>query len=309
MGPNRFLVARTRRSVLCWSPSKVEHDVDQVLEQPRAGDRAVLGDVADQHRRDAALLGDPDEGVGDLAHLGDAACGAVDLGWRDGLHRVEDEQARLDGVDLAEDRAEVGLGGEPELGVDGADAVGAQPHLGDRLLAGDVQRADAVRGRRVAATSSSRVDLPTPGSPASSTTPPGTRPPPRTRSSSSTPVGRAVAWSTSTSTIGRAAALTGPAVTPLGAGARPRRRCPRPGTRRSGRPTWPPSSRTRRTGTRPAPLPWVPKPRSPLRQRGWPATSLGKRPPTDGQRLTPNECGVSSSRLGERVVLAKKVRG
>ena len=39
-----------------------------------------------------------------------------------------------------------------------------------------------------AATSSSSVDLPTPGSPASSTTAPGTRPPPSTRSSSGTPV-------------------------------------------------------------------------------------------------------------------------
>ena len=41
------------------------------------------------------------------------------------------------------------------------------------------------------ATSSSSVDLPTPGSPASRTTEPGTSPPPSTRSSSATPVGRA----------------------------------------------------------------------------------------------------------------------
>ena len=38
------------------------------------------------------------------------------------------------------------------------------------------------------ATSSSRVDLPTPGSPARSVTEPGTMPPPSTRSSSLTPV-------------------------------------------------------------------------------------------------------------------------
>lgn len=47
----------------------------------------------------------------------------------------------------------------------------------------------------LAATSSSSVDLPTPGSPASSTTAPGTSPPPSTRSSSGTPVERAVACS------------------------------------------------------------------------------------------------------------------
>ena len=59
------------------------------------------------------------------------------------------------------------------------------------------------------ATSSSSVDLPTPGSPASSTTEPGTSPPPSTRSSSPTPVGRARASSGSSSPIGRAARVTG----------------------------------------------------------------------------------------------------
>ena len=35
---------------------EVQHHVDEVLEQPRAGDRAVLGDVADEDGRDAAVL-------------------------------------------------------------------------------------------------------------------------------------------------------------------------------------------------------------------------------------------------------------
>ena len=52
-----------------------------------------------------------------------------------------------------------------------------------------------------AATSSSSVDLPTPGSPASSTTAPGTRPSPSTRSSSPTPVRTRAAASASTSLI------------------------------------------------------------------------------------------------------------
>jgi hypothetical protein len=54
------------------------------------------------------------------------------------------------------------------------------------------------------ATSSSSVDLPTPGSPASRITAPGTRPPPSTRSSSPTPVGRARAASALMVAIGRA---------------------------------------------------------------------------------------------------------
>ncbi len=61
-----------------------------------------------------------------------------------------------------------------------------------------------------AATSSSKVDLPTPGSPANSTTTPGTKPPPSTRSSSPTPVGRARAASASIAAIGRAGQVTGP---------------------------------------------------------------------------------------------------
>jgi len=63
----------------------------------------------------------------------------------------------------------------------------------------------------LAATSSSSVDLPTPGSPASSATAPGTRPPPSTRSSSSMLVGREAATLASTWPMGSAALLTGPA--------------------------------------------------------------------------------------------------
>ena len=39
---------------------ELEHDVDQVLEDPWPGDRAVLRDMPDQDRGDAAILGDAD---------------------------------------------------------------------------------------------------------------------------------------------------------------------------------------------------------------------------------------------------------
>ena len=123
----------------------------------------------------------------------------------DGLHRVDDEQAGLDRVEMAEDRFQVGLGGQEEPLVQRAEALGPQPHLADRLLAGDDQaRATRRRSAHCWATSSSSVDLPTPGSPASSTTAPGTMPPPSTRSSSPTPVGLARAGSTLIVAIGRA---------------------------------------------------------------------------------------------------------
>ena len=81
---------------------EVQHHVDQVLEHPRAGDLAVLGDVADQHGRDAALLGDRDQRRGDGADLGDAAGHALGAGRGDGLHRVEHQQPGLDRVEVAE---------------------------------------------------------------------------------------------------------------------------------------------------------------------------------------------------------------
>src|SRR6476660_8903926 len=64
----------------------------------------------------------------------------------------------------------------------------------------------------LAATSSSRVDLPTPGSPASRITAPGTTPPPSTRSSSPIPVGRDSASLAETLAIGIAGDVTGPSV-------------------------------------------------------------------------------------------------
>src|SRR5690606_20050717 len=58
---------------------EVEHDVDQVLQHARSGDRAVLGDVADEDGGHAALLGQPYQVGGDLADLGDAAGHAAGL--------------------------------------------------------------------------------------------------------------------------------------------------------------------------------------------------------------------------------------
>ena len=60
--------------------------------------------------------------------------------------------------------------------MDAAGAVGAQPDLGGGLLAGDVERARAGTRAVWAATSSSSVLLPTPGSPASRIAAPGHQP-------------------------------------------------------------------------------------------------------------------------------------
>ena len=96
-----------------------------------------------------------------------------------------------DRVDVAQHRRQVGLGRQVECRVQRAHPVGPQPHLRRGLLAGDDQaRGPLPAAAQALAADSSRVDLPTPGSPASSTTAPGTSPPPSTRSSSATPLGR-----------------------------------------------------------------------------------------------------------------------
>ena len=108
--------------------------------------RAVLGDVADEDGRDVAGLGHPDQRGRDLLDLGDTAGDAVEVGGGDGLDRVDDEQLGTHLLEVGEHGAEVGLGGEVEQLVDPAGAVGAQPDLGGRLLAGDVEGAALVAG-------------------------------------------------------------------------------------------------------------------------------------------------------------------
>ena len=165
---------------------EVQHDVDEVLEQPRPGDRAVLGDVADEHGRDAALLGHPDQRGRDLADLADVARRPVDLGAGDGLHRVDDQQVGLDRVDVAEDRGQVGLGGQEQVVAQCADAVGPQPHLGGGLLAGDVERASPLGEPRGHVEQQGRLAHARLAGHAARRRP-GTMPPPSTRSSSLDP--------------------------------------------------------------------------------------------------------------------------
>jgi hypothetical protein len=119
----------------------VQHHVDEVLQDAGAGDRAVLGDVADDHQGDVAQLGHPDEGRGDLLDLGDTAGDAVEVAGADRLDGVDDEQLRLDRLHVPQHGAEVGLRRQVELALDGAGAVAAHPHLRGRLLTGDVEHA------------------------------------------------------------------------------------------------------------------------------------------------------------------------
>ena len=105
-------------------------------------------------------LASRDQRGGDRADLGHAAGRAVDLGVAMVCTESTTSSAGLHRVEVPEHRAQVGLGGEVELVVQGADPLGPQPHLAGRLLTGDVERAvrrvAPTAGRRRAAASTCR---------------------------------------------------------------------------------------------------------------------------------------------------------
>ena len=171
------------------------------------------------------------------------------LGGADGLHGVDDQQRRADLLDVAEHRAEVGLGGEVELVVDAAGAVGAQPHLGGRLLAGDVERAALVAGGLRGDLEQQR-GLADAGLAGEQDRRAGHQ------AAAEHPVELGHAAGAERGLLDRhladrdrrrgdRAGLRRAAGRPR----RPRRPCPTPGTRRSGRPTCRSPSRTRRSGS------------------------------------------------------------
>ncbi len=81
-----------------------EHGVDDVLEHARARERALLGDVPDEHRGATVLLGVLHEPVRAVAHLGDRPGRAGEIGIDDGLDGVDARApAGRSGVGVGED--------------------------------------------------------------------------------------------------------------------------------------------------------------------------------------------------------------
>ena len=173
---------------------EVQHDVDQVLQRARARDGAVLGDVTDQDasRRRLRLASEVSAVV--TARTCVTPPVTPSASGRDmRLHRVHHHQGGLDRLDVAE-HGRAGRIRRPGTARRGCSRCVRRAAGPGRRTPRPTRtaRGAPVRAQRCA-TSSSSVDLPTPGSPASSVTEPGTSPPPSTRSSSSTPVGSG-AW-------------------------------------------------------------------------------------------------------------------
>ena len=167
---------------------EIEHRIDDVLEHLRAGEAAVLGDVADEKRRHVLSLGGKEQLRGRLAHLPDAAGRRLQLQREHCLDRVDDDERRLEPRDLLEDPLETGLGKQVQRRAPDAEPLAARLDLMLRLLARAVEHRADCRARNARRPGAAASTCRCPGSPPSSTSEPGTTPPPSTRSSSLMPV-------------------------------------------------------------------------------------------------------------------------
>ena len=157
---------------------EIEHGVDDVLERLRAGETAVLRDMADEERRDVLPFRGEQQLRRRLANLADAAGSGLELQREDGLDRIDDDERRAKAGDLLEDALETGFGEQVER-------RRVRPRAARRAIESDapiLRRSCRAPSRAVsrnapppaAGASTCRC----PGSPPISTSDPGTTPPP-----------------------------------------------------------------------------------------------------------------------------------
>ncbi len=121
-----------------------QHRIDHVLDHARAGDLAVLGDVADQDDGGAGFLRKPNERLRGRPHLRHRAGRRFDRVGPHGLDRIDHDQARHRAFGQGRDDVlDGGFGRQLHRRVCKAEPLGAEPHLRDRLLAGDIDGAVA----------------------------------------------------------------------------------------------------------------------------------------------------------------------
>ncbi len=118
---------------------EVEHRVHDVLEGLGAGQAAVLGDVADQERRDVLALRREQQLRRRFADLPDAARRRLELERVDRLNRVDDHERRLDARHLLEDALEARFRQQIERRLADLETLTPRFDLVFRFLAGAVQ--------------------------------------------------------------------------------------------------------------------------------------------------------------------------
>ena len=118
---------------------EVEHGVDHVLQHAWPGERAFLGDVADHDHGDALLLGHAGQLGRAIAHLCHRPRRRLQLLGEHRLDRVDNHHRRSMLLDRGTDPLQRYLRQHRQARTVDAQPVGAQRHLAERLLAGDVE--------------------------------------------------------------------------------------------------------------------------------------------------------------------------
>src|SRR5690606_19235301 len=108
---------------------KMTDDIHEVLKQPRPGNGAVFRDMSDENNRDVLLFRYTDEGCRDLADLSRSASATLYLIARDGLHGINDDERRVDCLNLTEHGCQVILARQEQCVVQGSRPLGAHPNL------------------------------------------------------------------------------------------------------------------------------------------------------------------------------------
>jgi hypothetical protein len=117
---------------------EIQHRIDQVLEQLRPGDAAVLGDVADEDDRAAAGLGVAHQRGRAVAQLQRRARARVGRGQLHGLDGVDHQQRRFALGRERKDGVERAVAHQQQLRAVEPEAPGAQTDLRHRFLAAGV---------------------------------------------------------------------------------------------------------------------------------------------------------------------------
>ena len=176
---------RTGASSACSSAQRVaavaverEHGVDDVLEHARPGERAVLGDVTDEHRGAARAPSRAARAGARTSRTWVTEPGAPGRsGSSDGLDRVDREHVGRDRRRRGRARAGSDVSATTSRsGCERAEPLGPQPHLRARLLGGDEQAACAAARPCARAPGAAACSCRCPGSPPSSVTEPAHEP-------------------------------------------------------------------------------------------------------------------------------------
>ena len=118
---------------------EIQNGIDHVLDDARARDLAVLGDMADEDDGSARLLGIADHRLRRGAHLRHRSRRRLDGRGPERLHGIEDHQRwRAVGLKRREDVLDAGLGRQRDRSRRDAHALGPEANLRNGLLAGDV---------------------------------------------------------------------------------------------------------------------------------------------------------------------------